>query len=197
VWIVSDEAAEAAVDPEDDEAGVSKLAVGDLLDEDDVVVLAVDNFAARKLVFDAAKSIDNIDIFSGGNGDLTAGDALFGNVYHYRRRNGEDVTAHPAHYHDEFVNPTDRNPGELSCAERAKLEGGSQVVAANMTVAAVILAKMSETILTEDEDIINRSLSVGEIFFDWSAGKADNAEIWPAKSDSTQNADRAAVPVTA
>jgi hypothetical protein len=66
-----------------------------------------------------------------------------------------------------------------------------------MTVAAVILAKMSETILTEDEDIINRSLSVGEIFFDWSAGKADNAEIWPAKSDSTQNADRAAVPVTA
>lgn len=197
VWIVSDEAAAAATDPEDADAGVSKVAASDILDENDVIVLAVDNFAARKLIFDAAQSIDNIDIFSGGNGDLTAGDALFGNVYHYRRRNGVDVTAHPGHYHEEFLNPQDRNPGELSCAERAKLEGGSQVVAANMTVAAIILAKMSETILTENEEVIGRAMAVGEIFFDWSAGKADNAAIWPASSGSTENADRVAVPVTA
>lgn len=189
-WIVSDSAAEQEVDPEEAEQQITRIPASDLLEDGDVVILAVDNFAARKLIFDAAMDIDNIDIFSGGNGDLQAGDALFGSVYHFRRRDGKCVTAHPAYYHPEFENPADRNPGELSCAERAKLEGGSQVVASNMTVAAIILAKITTTILTTDQTQIDAAMAVGEIYFDWSVGLANNAQIWPQDSDSSKNADR-------
>jgi hypothetical protein len=192
-WIVSDESAATAGDPEDEEQNITKIGASDLLEDGDVVILAVDNFACRKLIFDAAMDIDNIDIFSGGNGDVQAGDALFGSVYHFRRRNGECVTAHPAYYHPEFENPADRNPGELSCAERAKLEGGSQVVSSNMTVAAIILAKITSTILTTDQAQIDAAMAVGEIYFDWSVGLANNAQIWPENSESAKNADRVAV----
>ena len=198
VWIVSQEVADASaqVDDEDSENGISKISAEDLLEDGDVIILGVDNFAARKLIFDAAMKIDNIDIFSGGNGDLQEGDALFGSVYHFRRRDGRCITAHPAEYHPEFENPKDRNPGELSCAERAKLEGGSQVVAANMTVAALILAKISETLLTADEAVIRRSIDHAEIYFNWSEGLANYGDRWPLQSESTENADRVAVSAT-
>lgn len=193
-WIVSEE---AAVKPaEDEEASVMKITAADLLDDGDVIILAVDNFAARKLIFDAAMDINNIDIYSGGNGSVEDGDALFGSVYHFRRRDGKCVTAHPAEYHPEFENPADRNPGEMSCAERAKVEGGHQIVAANMTVSALILAKLSETVLTDDQALIDRSIATGEIYFDWSAGLASNGERWPLQSDSLQKADRVAEPAT-
>lgn len=139
------------------------LAVRDLLAEGDVVYATVDNFAARKIIFDAAREYDNIDIFTGGNDE-----ELYGSIYHYQRRDGKDVTDHPIDWHPEFDNPPDRNPGELSCQERAELEGGVQTLAANMTVAAFLLGRTHEVILEGKEDLAS------EIFFDTAVGLAQS-----------------------
>ena len=108
---------------------------------------------------DAAKKFNNIDVFAGGNDDQ-----LYGSIYHYQRKNGEEVTLHPSEMHPEYVNPPDRNPGELSCQERAEIEGGTQLLAVNMGVAAWLLARAHKTIFEEQED------SESEIYFDMAVG---------------------------
>ena len=95
-WVVSDDQPDATEDS-------TKIKVSNLITENDIVIAVVDNFAARKLLFDAASKLDNVDVFTGGNDDN-----LFGSVYHYRRRDGQDVTAHPATTHEEYQNPPDR-----------------------------------------------------------------------------------------
>lgn len=142
-----------------DKKEAQQVAASDLLEENDVVYAVVDNFAARKVIFDAAREFDNIDIFTGGNDDQ-----LYGSVYHYQRRDGEDVTDHPVDLHPELANPPDRNPGELSCQERAELEGGTQLLATNMTVAGFLLGRTEKTILNGEED------KESEIMFDLGLG---------------------------
>lgn len=151
----------------DDFKGVSdqdspKIKASDLLVENDVVLAVVDNFAARKIIFDAASNISNIDVFTGGNDD-----ALFGSIYHYQRRNSEDITEHPVHYHPEYQSPPDKNPGELSCQERAEIDGGTQLLATNMAVAAYILGRLDHIIVNK------RSPEATEIYFDLGIGKAE------------------------
>lgn len=141
----------------------AKIKASQLVAENDTVFAVVDNFAARKIIFDAASKLDNVDVFTGGNDD-----AYFGSVYHYQRRNGQDVTDHPVTMHPEYENPPDRNPGELSCQERAKIEGGTQILATNMAVASFLLARVQKTIVNEEKP------TEGEIYFDLGVGKAES-----------------------
>lgn len=146
-------------DSEDESVAETMIAASELLEDGDIVYATVDNFAARKAVFDAARYIDNIDVFTGGNDEN-----LFGSVYHYARRNGDDVTDHPAEVHTELENPPDRNPGELSCQERAELEGSTQTIAANMAVASYLLGRTHKVIFEGQEDKeceINFDLGLG------------------------------------
>lgn len=152
-WVVSDDFNQAT------DENTNKIKASELIAENDIVVAVVDNFAARKVLFDAASKLNNVDVFTGGNDDN-----LFGSVYHYQRRNALDVTAHPATTHDEYLNPPDRNPGELSCQERAELEGGTQVLATNMAVAAFILGRIQKTIVSD------QSPEETEIYFDLGLG---------------------------
>lgn len=150
----------------DDFKGVSdvdspKIKATDLLMDGDVVLAVVDNFAARKILFDAASKLDNIDVFTGGNDD-----ALFGSTYHYQRRNGIEITEHPVTYHPEYENPPDKNPGEMSCQERAEIDGGTQLLATNMAVASIILGQINH-IIVEGKDP-----EVTEIYFDLGLGMA-------------------------
>jgi hypothetical protein len=62
------------------------------------------------------------------------------------------------------MNPPDRNPGEMSCQERAEIEGGTQILATNMAVAAFILARIQKTIIS------NQSPEETEIYFDLGLG---------------------------
>lgn len=139
-----------------------KIKASELITEGDVVFAVVDNFAARKILFDAASKLDNVDVFTGGNDD-----ALFGSIYHYQRRNGLDATDHPVNTHPEYDNPPDKNPGELSCQDRAKIEGGTQLLATNMAVAAFLLGRVQKTI------VANQSPDEAEIYFDLGVGKAE------------------------
>lgn len=153
-WVVSDDHP-----PTDDDS--NKIKASQLITENDIVIAVVDNFAARKIIFDAASNLSNIDVFTGGNDD-----ALFGSVYHYRRRDGKDITAHPVETHSEYQNPPDRNPGEMSCQERAEIEGGTQVLATNMAVAALILGRIQHTIVSDQNP------EQSEIYFDLGLGMA-------------------------
>lgn len=151
-WVVRDEGKSYP-----DDSG--KISVKDLIKNDDIVIAVVDNFAARKIIFDAASELETIDVFTGGNDDN-----LFGSVYHYQKRDGKEITAHPSTTHDEYSNPPDRNPGEMSCQERAEIEGGTQILATNMAVAAFILARIQKTIIS------NQNPEESEIYFDLGLG---------------------------
>ena len=155
-WVVDDNFAGVV----DDES--PKITASQLIREGDVVFAVVDNFAARKIIFDAATKLNNIDVFTGGNDD-----DLFGSIYHYQKRDGVEITAHPAEYHPEYDNPPDKNPGELSCQDRAQIEGGTQLLATNMAVASFILGRVQKTIVS------NQSPEETEIFFDLGLGKSE------------------------
>lgn len=155
-WVVSDDF--KGVSDEDS----PKIKASELLREDDVVFAAVDNFAARKIIFDAAANFQNIDVFTGGNDD-----ELFGSIYHYQKRDGIEITSHPSEFHPEYLNAPDKNPGEMSCQERSLVEGGTQILATNMAVASFILGRVQKTIVN------NQKPEETEIFFDLGLGKSE------------------------
>jgi len=139
-----------------------KIKASELIRENDVVFAVVDNFAARSILFNAARNLDNVDVFTGGNDD-----ELFGSIYHYQKRDGVEITCHPEEFHPEYVNPPDKNPGELSCQERSEIEGGTQLLATNMAVASFILGRVHKTIVN------TQSPEETEIFFDLGLGKSE------------------------
>lgn len=155
-WVVSDDFKGVA----DEDS--PKITASQLIRENDVVFAVVDNFAARKIIFDAASKLDNIDVFTGGNDD-----ELFGSIYHYQKRDGHEITVHPSEFHPEYDNPPDKNPGELSCQERSEIEGGTQLLATNMAVSSFILGRVQKTIVN------NESPEETEIFFDLGLGKSE------------------------
>lgn len=166
-WVVESidvaegEKGEEDLEGEEENPIAEKIAAKDLLDEGDVVFAVVDNFAARKVLMDAAREFDNIDIFTGGNDD-----AFYASVYHYQRRDGQDITDHPVVMHPEYEDPPDRNPGDMSCQERAEIEGGTQLLATNMTVAAFLLGRTKKVILDGEDD------KESEIYIDIGVGLA-------------------------
>lgn len=157
-WVVADDH-DAITDIHDISNGY--IAASNAVREDDVIFAVVDNFATRKLIFEAAQKLENVDVFTGGNDD-----ALYGSVQHYSRRNGIDILEHPAFRHPEYENPQDRNPGDLSCQERAAIDGGTQLIATNMAVASILLARVHKTVFMGEED------REAEIYFDLGLGLA-------------------------
>lgn len=181
-WVVEEV---KEIDPEDVEedgsAPAGRIAAKDLLGEWDIVYAVVDNFKARKDICDAAREFDNIDVFTAGNEDT-----LFGSTYLYRRRDGVDITEHPSVRSEEYVNPPDRNPGEMSCAERAEIEGGTQLIAANFGVASYLLGQTQRYIIDDEVEWDNEEEGYQvptDIKFDLGLGL-------------TQGYDRRAVTVT-
>lgn len=147
-WVVSnDQETSGTIDDGDGESGVVKIRVADLLEDGDVVYAVVDNMSARRIIFDQARQLDNIDVISAGNDD-----DLFASAYIYRRRDGQDITDHPIVMHtEEYLHPADRNPGEMSCSERATLEGGHQLLVANV-LASTLALTMTHRFVFGDED---------------------------------------------
>ncbi len=171
-WLVS-EGNQTAARPDDQvESGVTKLAPSQILQEGDFVFPLVDNFAARALMFEAAQHYGEIDIITAGNDE-----GLFGSTWHYARRDGVDITPPPGLYHDEYVNPPGRNPGEMSCEERAKIDGGTQVLAANVMAVSWLMSKVANYMLGTEEQR-QQSLQNVETVFDGARGQA-LSNNWP------------------
>jgi molybdopterin/thiamine biosynthesis adenylyltransferase len=118
--------------------------VGDLIREGDIVLLAVDNHATRKLVSDfCATDREEVCLISAGNdgiGKDSRGRELrgtAGNCQIYVRHAGADVTPALTRFHAEIDDPADVRPDEAGCTEL--LESVPQIVFANLTAAASML----------------------------------------------------------
>jgi len=113
-----------------------------LVHEGDIVLLAVDNHATRKLVNDHCGTLPKVCLISGGNDGIekmAQGRQLrgtFGNAQIYVR-GGEDLTPSLAHFHPEIANPADKHPSDKSCTEL--LVSVPQILFANLMVASAML----------------------------------------------------------
>ena len=117
-----------------------------LIREQDIVILAVDNHATRKLVNDHCAGLANVCLLSGGNDGIAAEPdgkvhrGTYGNVQVYLRRDGADASPSLARYHPEIARPADRHPLEKNCTEL--ITSVPQVLFTNMLVATSLLGTL-------------------------------------------------------
>ena len=115
-----------------------------LLYAGDIVILAVDNHATRKLVAEYCdKRLDDFCLISGGCdgvGPDSSGYELrgtYGNVQIHERVGGEDRTLPLTRFHPEIAEPTDKSPDELSCL--ATYTTTPQLLFTNLATASAVL----------------------------------------------------------
>jgi len=101
--------------------------------EKSIFMLGLDNNPSRKLFSVFADRAKNTAVICGGN------EKVDGSVLLYVRENGQKLTPSLTDFHPEIEKPKGKNPGELSCAELAKLKGGHQIMNANATAGMVMM----------------------------------------------------------
>jgi hypothetical protein len=110
-----------------------------LIDDGDVVFLAVDNHATRQLVDRRCAALREVTLISGGNDGIEEGrDGTYGNVQIVRRVGGRAQTHALGDLHPEIRAPRDRLPSERSCSELAQA-GAPQLLFTNLAVASAML----------------------------------------------------------
>ena len=134
-----------------------------LIHEGDVVLLAVDNHATRKLVSDfCASRRETVCLISGGNDGVGEDDrgkelrGTYGNCQIYVRQDGRDLTPPLTQNHPEIAEPADRLPTDRSCAEL--MATVPQILFTNLLTASAILNALWLH--------LNGSLHYGEVCFD-------------------------------
>lgn len=110
-----------------------------LLHNGDIIILAVDNHATRKLVSDfVASKLADACLISGGNDGIEDGRrGTYGNVQIYVRRGGVDITPSLTRYHPEIDKPEDRLPTGQGCT--ALSASIPQILFTNLTTASCVL----------------------------------------------------------
>jgi hypothetical protein len=114
-----------------------------LIREGDIVLLAVDNHATRKLVSDHCCQLDDVCLISGGNDGvgLDSGGhqqrGTYGNVQLAVRMAGRQITPPLTHHHPEIESPADSLPTDASCTEL--VASVPQILFTNLAVASAIL----------------------------------------------------------
>lgn len=109
-----------------------------VIEEREVVFLAVDNHATRRSVSNRCRRLRDVLLISGGNDGIEAGrEGTFGNVLIYERVSGRDVTSPLTRYHPEIAKPRDKRPDEAGCMALA--ESAPQLLFTNLAVAAAML----------------------------------------------------------
>lgn len=135
-----------------DESGVSLQSIPEfvapdnlerLLRSGDIVLLAVDNHATRKLVSEHCCALDDVCLISGGNDGVEENaegrpqDGTFGNVQLYLRTAGENRSPSLTRFHPEIEHPADRSPTEVGCDEQ--IHSVPQLLFTNLMTATVML----------------------------------------------------------
>lgn len=129
-----------------------------------ITILGVDNHPTRKLFSDHFQlHVQNGVLINGGNSSEGEGSIITA-----ARINGEQIMPAIDAFHPEIREPKGKNPGELSCAELAKLDGGTQVIWANQMVAALIGNEVYSVVRGDWEKLRQR----GEVYFDITANAA-------------------------
>ena len=114
-------------------AFVSPENITGVIVENDVVLLAVDNFATRRLVSRHCQTLGDVALISGGN------EFTDGNVQVYVRRGGADLTHPLTHLHPEIADPEDLLPTDEGC-ERLIATSAPQLLFTNLAVGSAMLS---------------------------------------------------------
>lgn len=144
---------------------VTKKNITKLIKPNSIVVFMIDNHKTRKLVSDFvrknARRLKNIAVITAANDELTA------NAHLHLVVGGKELTKAMDKCHPEIDKPQDKNPGELSCEERARLPGGGQTSNANMMAATLSHNYFWELLKSGNRSakgIDRRILSKSEVF---------------------------------
>ena len=122
-----------------------------------ITIVAVDNHATRKLFSDWFQDrIASGVLISGGN------EKTDGSMITAARIKAAQILPAIDTFHPEIKSPKDKNPADLSCAELAKIDGGTQVIWANQMIAALIGNEVHSVVTGEWEKLRKR----GEVYFD-------------------------------
>jgi molybdopterin/thiamine biosynthesis adenylyltransferase len=137
-----------------------------LIEDNSIVLSCLDNHKVRKYLAVKVRSLKNSILITGATDDRKGNTHL-----HVVRK--KELTRGMDKCHPEIDQPDDKNPGELSCEERARLPGGGQTIVGNMHSAASMadylefflkggMADSSKKGKEELEDVLTKS----EVFFD-------------------------------
>jgi len=116
--------------------------IGEIIRDGSLVVSCVDNHSTRRLIASHARTLKNVVVLTG------ASDMDSGNVHIQAVSSGRTLSRGIDEVHPEVAAGGDRNPGDLSCEERARLPGGGQQISTNFFTAALmgtVIAKLFES----------------------------------------------------
>lgn len=138
--------------------GISEYIIPDniefYIEENDIILLAVDNHKTRKIISEYCTRLNNIILISGGN------DLEDGNVLVQIKRDGIEITPPITYLHPEIENAEDKLPTELSCEEQMASE--PQIFFANLEAAIGMCNALRTVITIEDID----KFPYSEVYFD-------------------------------
>jgi hypothetical protein len=127
--------------------------INGIIKENDIVFICVDNHKSRKIINNHCKTLNNISVFSGGNGFHLA------NSQRYIRKNGVDIRPNLTKFHPEIENSGNDHPNDLGCQALAQAE--PQLVFANFGAAfSMAISFYSEVILGKDTGISDSFVDV-------------------------------------
>lgn len=127
--------------------------ISGIINEGDVVFICVDNHRSRKIINDHCKTLQNITVFSGGNGFHLA------NAQRYIRRDNVDVRPNLTQYHQEIEEAENDHPSNLGCQALAQAE--PQLVFANWGAAfSMATAFYTEIILQKNTGISDSFIDI-------------------------------------
>jgi len=125
---------------------ITEANISDIIKDGDIVFVCVDNHKSRKIVNNHCKTLQNITVFSGGNGFHLA------SAQRYIRRNGSDILPDLTKFHPEIEDSGNDHPNDLGCQELAQSE--PQLIFANMGAAfSMLIGFYTEIILEKDTKI--------------------------------------------
>ena len=141
---------------------VTKKNIEKLIRPNSIVPFLIDNHKTRKLlskyVRENARRLKNMAVITAANDEFTC------NAHLHLVLGGKEITMAMDKCHPEIDKPKDKNPGELSCEERARLPGGGQTSNANMMAASLahnylweLLKGGNRSIRKIDKGIISKS----------------------------------------
>jgi len=103
------------------------------LNNNDIILLAVDNHATRKIVSDHVRTLQNAILISGGNEEFD------GAIQVYERENGIDLTPPLTKFHPEIEHPKNNHPETPGCMALIETGSSPQLLTVNFMMAALML----------------------------------------------------------
>lgn len=114
---------------------VTRKNISKIVTPKSIILLLVDNHKTRKLISkfvrDNRNHLRDIVVITSANDEKRA------NAHIYLVLGGKEITHAMDKVHPEIDKPKDKNPGELSCEELARLPGGGQTANANLWAASL------------------------------------------------------------